>query len=479
MSQTGSYQSVSYPQNLSSIDEKLQNLFNNLMYSLYPMDKAGAMSGRCEVQTSQMERFLTKNFHFENIPGEYIVHGVKSFKVGQYPSSDSFEKNVQIKFPSEEDENPFVMTIEEILEWQKSFVVYFDNQNDLSFNKDFIKLALQGQSEQGDEAFRMKFVIRISSSPILMEFDGKIIPRSLTEEWPNKIKLVSVTGVDFAGRIHDIKDILTYIKNWRDVYMIDPQTNLPFVYNGRDFAAKQNVPAELDEESLFKDLIRMVRLRLYACNKENIEIVVETGIGLGVFAGKQIGIDHQTRLLSAKAVKYVLENDGSSYSSIRAIIFALPIFEQDQSTSTFNYFVQTFNENYSGSIPVLIVDQDMHRLTVAIAKKDFSVSQLNPADSHGVFGEYWQNHGPAVEEKLALTTLGLLIQHHIFNVDHVLNINNYKYVDIPQYQTENTIISIPNNDLNVIHSSQTSPHTIMWIYQGILWFIFTVLLGRK
>jgi hypothetical protein len=73
---------------------------------------------------------------------------------------------------------------------------------------------------------------------------------------------------------------------------------------------------------------------------------------------------------------------------------------------------------------VLIADQDMHRLTVAIARQGFIVSQLNPADSHGVFGEYWQNRGPAVEEKLALTTLGLLVQHHLINRE-VLNPNNY------------------------------------------------------
>ncbi|CAF3914606.1 unnamed protein product [Rotaria sordida] len=54
--------------------------------------------------------------------------------------------------------------------------------------------------------------------------------------------------------------------------------------------------------------------------------------------------------------------------------------------------------NYSGPIPVLIADQDMHEMTVAIALQGFRVSQLNPADSHCVFGEYWQNHGPAVEE---------------------------------------------------------------------------------
>ncbi|CAF3648930.1 unnamed protein product [Rotaria sordida] len=95
-----------------------------------------------------------------------------------------------------------------------------------------------------------------------------------------------------------------------------------------------------------------------------------------------------------------------------------------RSSDTYNLAVQKTTQSsypkfrdskYHGPIPVLIADHDMHELTVAIALQGFRVSQLNPADSHGVFGEYWQNHGPAVEEKLALTTLGLLVQHHLIN----------------------------------------------------------------
>ena len=109
-------------------------------------------------------------------------------------------------------------------------------------SKEFLQRALQGQSKDGEEAFRMKFVVRISQCPILMEFDAKIIPRKLNEAWPNRIKLVSVTGIDFAGRKHDVGDILTYVSNWKDVYEIDPKSDLPLVYNGRDFRRKDNGP---------------------------------------------------------------------------------------------------------------------------------------------------------------------------------------------------------------------------------------------
>ncbi|CAF0768022.1 unnamed protein product [Adineta steineri] len=173
----------------------------------------------------------------------------------------------------------------------------------------------------------------------------------------------------------------------------------------------------------------MARLRLRACDEEGVQVVVETGIGLGVFSGKHIGVDTIVRTASAVAIRRVLEEDGPSYKNIRAVVFALPIFDKKRSgrrtDDTFDSFVHEFQEpQYAGLIPVLIADQDMHRLTVAIARAGFIASELNPADSHGVFGEYWQNRGPAVEEKLALTTVGLLVQHHLIN-PHVQNTNNY------------------------------------------------------
>ena len=58
---------------------------------------------------------------------------------------------------------------------------------------------------------------------------------------------------------------------------------------------------------------------------------------------------------------------------------------------------------YKGVTPVLLLDQDMHAVALTAAASGFVTSELNPADSHGVVGEYWQNYGPGVEEKLALT----------------------------------------------------------------------------
>ncbi|CAF0763608.1 unnamed protein product [Adineta steineri] len=415
-----------------STNSEIVTLFEHLQ-QLQPMDKNGPMSGRCGPQTEQMEKFLKNTFGFQNILGEYIVQGVKAFQLDKRPESMSLDEKIQ--FPSDTTDS-FAMTVKEIIDWQKSYKVYAD-QHIKGMTEEFLQKALQGQSEDGEEAFRMKFVVRISTCPILMEFDAKIIQRNLDEDWPHRIKLVSVTGIDFAGRKHDVGDILYFISNWRDVFKEDEKSGMPLVYH-RDFIPKPNgSTAKLCEERLQESLTRMVKIRLRACDEEGVQVLVETGIGLGVFSGSDIGIDGKVRAHSAKAIRRVLEKDGSSYKNIRAIVLALPVFSRGESNNripnTFDDFVNEFKSKYTGCIPVLIADQDMHRLTVAIAREGFNVSELNPADSHGVFGEYWQNRGPAVEEKLALTTVGLLVQHHLIN-PHVLKSENYHLLDVSEGQ---------------------------------------------
>ena len=388
----------------------------DLLRKLPPMDKHG-MSGKCDAETTQMEQFLYREFGFANIPHQNIVDGVRSFRLGRPPHT--LPKKTLIHFPSS-SESLFKMTVAEILKWQQSYAVYTDKRV-VAKDKDFLNRVLRGLSTDGAEAFCMKFVVRISTCPILMEFDARVIKRELNDKWPGLIKMVSVTGIDFAGRKHDVDDIRVYISNWKEVYEVDQKKDQPLLANSRDFRQRRGGPkAILHQDYLLSDLKQMARLRLRACDNEGVQVVVETGIGLGVFAGRSIGIERTVQTTSAMAIKTVLEEDGSTYKNIRAVVFALPIFGQTQTNDInpdcFRTFVEEFEQpQYKGPIPVLIADQDMHRLTVAIARQGLRVSQLNPADSHGVFGEYWQNRGPAVEEKLALTTLGLLVQHHLIN----------------------------------------------------------------
>jgi hypothetical protein len=135
-----------------------------------------------------------------------------------------------------------------------------------------------------------------------MELNMKIIGRKLDDGWPNRIKLVLVSGISFAGRKHDIGDILYYISNYR------------------------------------------TQLNQHIHN-------------------------------------------------------------------TFEDFVNEFQKSqYNGPIPVLIADQDVHRLTIDITGYGLNVSELCPANSYNIFGGYWQQDEPHLEEKIALTTIGLLVQ---------------------------------------------------------------------
>ena len=170
------YPCVQFGLNESS-NSSIGSLFVHLM-NLHPMEKNRPMSGSCELETIQMENFLSKTFGFRNIPGEYIVPGVKSFRLGKPPHL--MVPRLTVAFP-ETSTNSFSMTVQEIIEWQNSYKVYADT-NIKGMDQAFLRHTLQGLSGSGEEAFRMKFVVRISTCPILMEFDAKIISRSSNED---------------------------------------------------------------------------------------------------------------------------------------------------------------------------------------------------------------------------------------------------------------------------------------------------------
>ena len=103
--------------------------------------------------------------------------------------------------------------------------------------------------------------------------------------------------------------------NWRDIYEFDRKMNLPFVHHGRDFYVKENAsPGQPGQKLLVRDLFHMARLRLRACDLKEVQVVVETDIDLGVFAGKYIGIDDIVQRLSAYTARKVLQGDGSIIS---------------------------------------------------------------------------------------------------------------------------------------------------------------------
>eukprot|EP01121_Diplochlamys_sp_Union-15-3_P018685 TRINITY_DN6862_c0_g1_i2.p1 TRINITY_DN6862_c0_g1~~TRINITY_DN6862_c0_g1_i2.p1 ORF type:complete len:375 (-),score=77.43 TRINITY_DN6862_c0_g1_i2:98-1108(-) len=313
-------------------DKKLQECLKSIT-ELPPMDKH-TMSGPCHRQTDTMEKFMKKNFGFKNTKG-WFVEGVMEFKI------DDISKYEPTKVVSVKSNGcNFQLTIEEILKWQKTYKCYY--ADDIFPGEEGIKLiqkSLRGQSEAGEEAWKMKFAVRLSKNPIFMYFDGKVINRNPGDAVEDNIFLVSVCGHDFAGRKHDYEDTTKYIKNWRQVYKTK---NGMLIAYGRDFMPT-GVAGELDEELLFKDLVKMARLRLRAQDKEGIQIVGETGIGLGVFSGDYIGIGGDVRKLAARALAEVLAEE--KFTNIKAVVCALPIFRK---VDNYHYFEAIFKKYYKG-----------------------------------------------------------------------------------------------------------------------------------
>lgn len=393
---------------------------------LPPMDKH-TMSGRCATQTIQMEDFMGLHVGMRQLPDKYFVKGVRAFTLEEEIAKLPRERELVFR-SADADSGVFRMSVAEVLEWQSSFRAFY--AADVYEGEEGVELilrSLRGKSQAGDEAFAMKFLVRCSVNPVLMRFDGKIINRVAGDKRAGLIYLVSVCGIDFAARVHDYMDIVTYVSNYEEVYVFQADS-LPQIVGGRDFVPT-SVKASLRMSTLFRDLKRMARLRLLAQDRLGIRVVVEVGVGLGVFAGDAVGIGDTVRHVSALALKRVLEEE--RFANIELVVLSLPLFDRSLDTN-FEIFTSVFQrakEPYAGKLPVLIMDQDMHAIALAAAEAGYTVGELNPADSHGVFGEYWQNFGPGTEEKLALTTCGLLTQHHAVN-PRVLDPTSYTAVEM-------------------------------------------------
>ncbi|CAK9004219.1 unnamed protein product [Durusdinium trenchii] len=390
---------------VSSPTRELEELMQQLK-TLPEMDKRTShvrlpktMGGKCIPQTLAMEDFMMDEVGMKPLAHKYFVQGVKAFELPTPLHEQPEEKELVYKGVGQ-DGLPcsFKASVKEVKQWQSSFRTYY--AADIyqgEEGKDLVSQSLQGKSEAGEEAWKMKFAIRCSNNPVIMRFDGRVIPREVQDEVLTRIWLVSVCGIDFASRVHDHVDLTHYIKNWKEVYIFD-EDGYPSVKHGRDFELSGKT-AQLNVTKTLFDMKKMCRLRLRAQDDLGIRVVVEVGLGLGVFAGDAIGIGHSVRQLSAMAVRKVLEEE--TFKHICLVVLSLPIFYEND---TYDFYEKVFGEGYEGNVPVLLMDQelrsaDMHAIAVCAAKRGFTVGELNPADSHGVFGEYWQNFGPGTEER--------------------------------------------------------------------------------
>eukprot|EP00771_Trimastix_marina_P000158 gnl/Trimastix_PCT/1166.p1 GENE.gnl/Trimastix_PCT/1166~~gnl/Trimastix_PCT/1166.p1 ORF type:complete len:478 (+),score=137.52 gnl/Trimastix_PCT/1166:27-1436(+) len=443
-------------------DAELAALMTELE-NLDPMDKM-SMGGACEDQTDRMKAFLAEAFGKESLPSHF-VQGVRAFKLNRPPSSQDPDAVVSL-------EGKYAMTIREVGAWQDSYRVFADRamyvdsagQSEADA-RDEIRRCLSGHSAPNMEAWRMKFAMRVSQNPIFMEFDGKTITRR-TGEATGTVWLVSTCGVDFACRHHDTEDIKMYIRNWREIFRCDGDTILN---HGRELLITRPGAGDLDEARFLADSKRMARARLRVQDRLGVQVVVEVGIGLGVFAGERLGIHNRVRDLTALALRQTLEEIGGEFEHIKLVICALPIMSAGYRDNMHHYHevfsgaprarkrpapapapapegaeapssegeaeIAMPRTPYNGPVPLALVDSDMHKIARTAALRAgpggvearFVVGELNPGDSHGVMGEYWENYGPGTEEKLALTTAALLTQHHAIN-PRVLDPERYDFL---------------------------------------------------
>ena len=258
------------------------------------------MGGPCVPQTDRMVAFLRAHFDFRNVQG-YFVNGVRAFKLGK----DLQTAPADEVYTFEDRSGRFRMSAEEIRRWQKSFrVFYADDVYQGQEGRQLIQKTLRGGSEAGDEAFKVKFAARISLNPVLCTFSADVVPRDVGDEALERIMLVSMSGVDFAGRHHDVDDIRRFIRNWRDVYAptvppgvagcvcpgspvrvcvcardcglryhLTSDGSEPVVYNGRDFMPKHGRPdPDLDVPLLVSTLKKMARVRLRAQDALKVQV---------------------------------------------------------------------------------------------------------------------------------------------------------------------------------------------------------------
>jgi len=336
-------------------EDEVKQLVESL-HALPPMDK-DTMSGRCLAQTANMEKFMRQNLQMANID-RVFCQGVRAFTIGIDLQQEDPKKVIEFRDSESKSLDAFRVSVEEVRQWQSSYRCFV--ANDIyagDAGKQLVRKSLMGQSDSGDEAWKMKFAIRISQNPIFLTFNGKVVNREVGDKTTNNIYLVSVCGMDFAGRKHDVMDVTRYIANWRKVYYLNNDLLAPV--NGRDFMPT-GVRAQLNVDVLTADLLKMARLRLRAQNVTGIQVVVETGLGLGVFSGDQIGIGPAVRALSARALRQVLEEDHAAHSqlaangaasgfppqylhNIKLVALALPVF---QKLDNYHYFVRVFEGKF-------------------------------------------------------------------------------------------------------------------------------------
>ncbi|RAP33701.1 hypothetical protein DID75_01370 [Candidatus Marinamargulisbacteria bacterium SCGC AG-410-N11] len=254
----------------------------------------------------------------------------------------------------------------------------------------FVKRVMSDGTKSQEEAFLMKFIARTAQTPILKSWKGEDVSSN-----PDNLFQISMCGVDFDNRKNDIHDMLRY-------------TNCKSLKGDRTgtYSISDDKKALLE-----KDLLSMAKARFKAYEQDGVEHVTELFMGQGVFLRHLDAKSNQiVREAYAKAIKQCLE-DLDSTSSIKTFAMCKPTesIDYDQDFQTFRDILKT--TELKKAIQINIVNNDIlcHAADMSLIGK---TSYLNPADSVGFYGQWWESAGGgAVEEGFATRTLGLWTQH--------------------------------------------------------------------
>ena len=175
-----------------------------------------------------------------------------------------------------------------------------------------------------------------------MDADLRVITRQSTDEWINRIKLVTVTPINFTGQQHDINDITTYITNWgqnfgngwwdwRASRFRRGEPSHPWRHpEGRTRCWTIAQRFDHDGSNSFCKPVTKNECRWWS----------RRVLGLGALAGASFGIDSNIRKTFGHGrAQSVGKPDGLSYKHILAVIFALPNLDKERDATTTNYQV--------------------------------------------------------------------------------------------------------------------------------------------
>lgn len=381
---------------------------------------------------ARMQTFYNQYFGAHLIAGKNFstTHDLRAFTLSK--KLDDFKDN-EVFTLDDGGGTRFQFSAQEAKQWQASYRVYMhpvtikhykhNNSLDLvAWLKKRLSKDLEPPESFNDvDAFCMKFLVRVSCAPIVLDWQGRMFSRKPSDSQANNEYQFSQPGIDFNNRRYDKMDMNEYT----DI----PESNVG--NRGGEYSIRPE-----SEDLLYQHILVMAQLRFAAYQNSGIKFVHEVPIGQGVFL-QNLDPNSNTKVRNyyAQAIAAVLASDDYGIQKF-TMCFKYRLDEQAQAEAFKTSFIAAFAthgtwlidtsvkyyrnkftwHDPTGHPAVELVERDI-LLEAHTASAHGKTSYLNAADSAGIYGQWWESEGGgALEEGLAKKTLGLLTQHHAINL---------------------------------------------------------------